>query len=169
MLAIFLFHIFKMAFPYPKERTEENVYLSMTLQPFAGPRPLFSFLIFYAVSRTPWTGDQPVAKPLPAHTEQHKQNKRTQTSMAPVGLEPMIPVFERPKTVYAFSRHGQCDRLVYILSFVLACDSHFAVVKILMTEVFLVLLPVYDTFAVLSTSINELNCYIFTTSRYFLS
>jgi hypothetical protein len=27
----------------------------------------FRFLIFYAVSRTPWTGDQPVARPLPAH------------------------------------------------------------------------------------------------------
>jgi hypothetical protein len=25
----------------------------------------FSFLILYTVGRTPWTGDQPVAKPLP--------------------------------------------------------------------------------------------------------
>jgi hypothetical protein len=27
----------------------------------------FSLLILYTVSRTPWTGDQPVAKPLPTH------------------------------------------------------------------------------------------------------
>jgi hypothetical protein len=29
----------------------------MALQPFVGSRPLFSFLIFYTVARTPWTGD----------------------------------------------------------------------------------------------------------------
>jgi hypothetical protein len=27
----------------------------------------FSFLILYTVGRTPWTGDQPVARPLPTH------------------------------------------------------------------------------------------------------
>jgi hypothetical protein len=32
----------------------------------------FSFLILYTVSSTPWTGDQPVARCLPAHTGQHK-------------------------------------------------------------------------------------------------
>jgi hypothetical protein len=47
-------------------------YLSVALQPFVGPWPLFSFLIFYTLSRTPWTGDQPVARPLPAHTGQYK-------------------------------------------------------------------------------------------------
>jgi hypothetical protein len=26
---------------------------------------LFSFLILYTVGRTPWTGDQPIATPLP--------------------------------------------------------------------------------------------------------
>jgi hypothetical protein len=35
--------------------------------PFVGPWPLFSFLIFYTVGRTPWTGDQPVARSLPEH------------------------------------------------------------------------------------------------------
>jgi hypothetical protein len=38
------------------------------------------------------------------HAEQHKQNKRTQTSMHRVGLEPMIPVFQRAKTVHALDR-----------------------------------------------------------------
>jgi hypothetical protein len=33
---------------------------------------LFNFLIFYAVSRTPWTGDQPITRLLPAHKAQHR-------------------------------------------------------------------------------------------------
>jgi hypothetical protein len=57
------------------------LYLSMALQPFVGPWPLFSFLILYTVGRTPWTGDQPVARPLPIHRTTQTQNKRTQTSM----------------------------------------------------------------------------------------
>jgi hypothetical protein len=43
------------------------IYLSMALQPFVGPWPLFSFVILYTVGRTAWTGDQPVARPLPTH------------------------------------------------------------------------------------------------------
>jgi hypothetical protein len=35
-----------------------------------------NFLILYTVGRTPWTGDQPVARPLPKHRTT-KQNKRT--------------------------------------------------------------------------------------------
>jgi hypothetical protein len=38
------------------------------------------------------------------HAEQHKQNKRTHTSMPRVGFEPTIPVFERAKTVHALDR-----------------------------------------------------------------
>jgi hypothetical protein len=38
--------------------------LSMAVQPFE-PRPLLQFLNPRTVSRTPWTGDQPVKKPLP--------------------------------------------------------------------------------------------------------
>jgi hypothetical protein len=37
----------------------------------------FSFLILYTVCRTPWTGDQPVARPLPTHRTTQIQNKRT--------------------------------------------------------------------------------------------
>jgi hypothetical protein len=33
------------------------------------------------------------------HTEQHKRNKRIQTSMTRMGFEPTIPVFERAKIV----------------------------------------------------------------------
>jgi hypothetical protein len=61
----------------------------------------FSFLIFYTVGRTPWMGDQPVARPLPAHTHRTQaQNKCTQTTMPPVGFESMTPAFERAKAVH---------------------------------------------------------------------
>jgi hypothetical protein len=66
-----------------------------------GPWPLFQFLNLYTVGRIPWTGDQPVARPIPAHRTIKTQNKRTQTAMPLVGFEPTIPMFEREKTVHA--------------------------------------------------------------------
>jgi hypothetical protein len=51
-----------------------------------------------------WTGDQPVTWPLPAHRIAQTQNKRTQTFMPQVGLEPTIPVLEWAKTVHASDR-----------------------------------------------------------------
>jgi hypothetical protein len=76
----------------------------MILQPFVGPWPLFQSLTLHTVGRTPWTGDQPPARPLPTHRTTQTQNKRTQTSMSRVGLEPTIPVLERAKTVHALDR-----------------------------------------------------------------
>jgi hypothetical protein len=63
-----------------------------------------SFLILYTVGRTPWTGDQPVARPLPTHRTTQIQNKRRQTSMPRVEFEPTIPAFERTKTVHTLDR-----------------------------------------------------------------
>jgi hypothetical protein len=74
--------------------------LSMAQQPF-GPWPLFSFSILYIVGRTPWTGDQSVARPLPTHGTIQTENKRTQTSMLLVGFLSMVLVFEQAKTVHA--------------------------------------------------------------------
>jgi hypothetical protein len=67
------------------------------------PGHFFSFVILYTIGRTPWTGDQPVARPLPTHRTQ-TQNKRTQTSMPRVEFEPTTPVFEQAKTVHAVDR-----------------------------------------------------------------
>jgi hypothetical protein len=79
-----------------------TVYLSTALQPSVGPYPLFfQFLDFYTVGRTPWTGDQPVARPLHAHRRAQAQNKRIQISIPLVGFEPTTPVFERVTTVDA--------------------------------------------------------------------
>jgi hypothetical protein len=43
----------------------------MALQPFVGARTRFQFLVLYTVGRTPWTGDEPVARPLPTHRTIH--------------------------------------------------------------------------------------------------
>jgi hypothetical protein len=64
----------------------------------------FSFLMIHTEGRTPWTGDQSIARPLPTHRTTQTQNKRTQTTMPRVEFEPTIPVFEQAKTVHAFDR-----------------------------------------------------------------
>jgi hypothetical protein len=76
----------------------------MALQPFFGPWPLFQFFDLFTQSVglleqriTPWQGRY-------LHTGQHKQNKRTQTSLPQVGFELTNPVFEWAKTVYALDR-----------------------------------------------------------------
>jgi hypothetical protein len=84
----------------------------MALQPFVGPWTLFfTFAILYTIGRTPWTGEQPVARPLPAHRAAQTQNKRIQTSMPQVEFEPTIPVLERAETVHAL------DRAVTVIGF----------------------------------------------------
>jgi hypothetical protein len=74
-----------------------SIYLSIYLwlyNPLLDLGRLFSFLILYTVGRTPWTGDQPIVRPLPTHRTTQTQNKSTQTSMPWVGFEPTIPVFD---------------------------------------------------------------------------
>jgi hypothetical protein len=55
-----------------------TVHLSMALQSFVGPCRFFSFLNLNTVGRTPWAGDQPVARPLPTHrtTQTHDPSFR---------------------------------------------------------------------------------------------
>jgi hypothetical protein len=60
----------------------------------------FQFLNENTLNKTHWTGDQPVARPLPTHRTEQTQNKCTQTHMLQVGFEPTIPVFEWAKAVY---------------------------------------------------------------------
>jgi hypothetical protein len=73
-------------------------------RPLLGPGRFFSFIIMYTVGRTLWTGDQPVARPLPTHRTTQTQNKRTQTSMSGVGFQPTARMLERAKTVQALDR-----------------------------------------------------------------
>jgi hypothetical protein len=47
---------------------------SMALQPFVGPWPLLQFRnIFYTDGKTPWTSNQPIARPLPTHRTTHTE------------------------------------------------------------------------------------------------
>jgi hypothetical protein len=81
------------------------------------PGLFFSFVIlFYAEGRTPWINLSP-SQGRYLHTGQHKQNKRTQTSMPLVEIEPTIPVSERAKTVHAL------DRVVTVIGKILSTDA----------------------------------------------
>jgi hypothetical protein len=44
-----------------------------------GPWPLFLFLNLHTVGRTPWTGDFPVARPLPAHRTTQTESTQADT------------------------------------------------------------------------------------------
>jgi hypothetical protein len=60
----------------------------MALQLFVRPWLFFSCLISYTVGRTSWTGDQPVARPLPAHTGQHKHRIKSRHPCLKWALDP---------------------------------------------------------------------------------
>jgi hypothetical protein len=61
----------------------------------------FSFLILYSVGRTPWTGDQSVARPLPTHRTTQTQSKCTQISMPLMGIRTNDPSVWEAKAVHA--------------------------------------------------------------------
>jgi hypothetical protein len=66
--------------PPPGHHLDSFIHSSMALQPFVGPWPLLQFQnLFYTDSRTPWTSDQPVARPLPKHRATEIQDKRIYT------------------------------------------------------------------------------------------
>jgi hypothetical protein len=72
--------------------------------PLLGPGLLFSFVIFFTqpVGLLGWVISLSQGRYL--HRTKQTQNKRTQTSMPWVEFEPMLPVFERAKTVHALDR-----------------------------------------------------------------
>jgi hypothetical protein len=77
----------------------------MALHP-SGPWPLFHFLDLYTFGRTPWKGDKPVARLLPAHRTTQTHNKRRQASMPRVVFEPTILLIKQPKKVHASNREA---------------------------------------------------------------
>jgi hypothetical protein len=81
--------------PFWKAGIDVYIYGSTALGRF------FSFFVFYAVGGNSRTGDQPVARPLPARRTAQTHNKHTETSKPQVGFEATIPVFKRAKTVHA--------------------------------------------------------------------
>jgi hypothetical protein len=67
-----------------------SVCLSVSLSIYLSTYPYSpcGLVVAFSVERTPWTGDQHVARTM------QKQNERTQTSMPRVGFEPTIPIFK---------------------------------------------------------------------------
>jgi hypothetical protein len=82
----------------------------MALQPFVGPWPLFQFLDpIYRVSGTPWTGDQPVARPLPTHrTTQTQNNNRDIHAFS--GILTYDPSVRATEDSSCLRPRGHCDR-----------------------------------------------------------
>jgi hypothetical protein len=74
----------------------------------------FSFLILYTVGRTPWTEDQPVARPLPTHrTNAHNTDIRALS-----GIRTHDPSFRASEDSSCLKPRGHCDRqskLLHIL------------------------------------------------------
>jgi hypothetical protein len=70
-----------------------------------GPGLFNSVIFFYTDGRISWTGDQPIARPLPTHRAAQTQNKCTENDPCLwVELKPTIPAFEKVKTVHAIDR-----------------------------------------------------------------
>jgi hypothetical protein len=74
--------------------------------PLLGPGCFFSFVIPYTAGRTPWTGDQPVARPLPTNRATETQNKCIQTLVPRVEFENTTPAFRRVMAVRASDREA---------------------------------------------------------------
>jgi hypothetical protein len=97
---------------YETDYTKLSIYLSIhppTYLPIYSSTALVDlgrFKIFspHTAGRTPWTGDQPVGRPLPAYRTKQIQNKRKQTSIPRMGFERTILMFERAKTFHALYR-----------------------------------------------------------------
>jgi hypothetical protein len=70
--------------------------------------------------------DQPVAKPY-LHTEQHKQNKHTQTSIPRVGFEPTAPVYELENTVHTLGHAVTVIGKIYLLPTNIILDKHMGI------------------------------------------
>jgi hypothetical protein len=81
-----------------------SLFLSLWLYSPLNLCRFFSFLTLYTVGRTPWTGDQAVARTLPTHITTQTHNKCTQISMPRVKFKPTTPVFEWEKMVHALDR-----------------------------------------------------------------
>jgi hypothetical protein len=77
----------------------------------------FSFLILYTVGRTPWTGDQPVARPLPAH--RHPWLKWASTH------DPSAQAGEDGSCLRRISTTGEVDRLESACLLIHQQQSHY--------------------------------------------
>jgi hypothetical protein len=79
----------------------------------------FTFLIIYAYTagRSPWTGDQPVARPLPTHRTTHKKNSDNTDIYALSGIRTNDPSVQAREDSSCLRPRGHCDRLKLFCTF----------------------------------------------------
>jgi hypothetical protein len=74
-----------------------------------GSWPLFQFINPYTVGRTPWTGTQSLARPLPTHRTTQTQNKRTHIH-ASSGIRTHDPSVHAGEDGSCLRPRSHCDR-----------------------------------------------------------
>jgi hypothetical protein len=90
-----------------------QVFIYLWLYSPCGSWLLFQFLNLYTVGRTPWTGDEPVARPLPTHRKTQTLNKRTLTSAdirASSGIRAHDPSVSAREDSSCLRQRGHCNR-----------------------------------------------------------
>jgi hypothetical protein len=102
-----------------------SIYLSVCLSvclpiypwlysPFLELGRFFSFVIFFhIVGETPWTGDQPVARPLPTHNTAQTQNKHNTDIHVSNGIRTHDPSVRVGEDCSCLRLCGHCDRHVW--------------------------------------------------------
>jgi hypothetical protein len=82
----------------------------MALQPFVGPWHLLQFRnLIYTNGRTPWTRDQPVARPLPTQRTTHRKNAHTDIQVLS-GIRIHDPTVRASEDSSSLRPRGHCDR-----------------------------------------------------------
>jgi hypothetical protein len=124
------------------------IYLPMSLQNFVVPWPLFRSLILHAVGWTPWTGDQPIARPQPIHRT--KQRIKETNIHALGGIRTHDPSVRASEDISCVRPRSHCDwhletdsmklsivsaQLVDVKSSWIYCRSNFTLYLLLYPEV----------------------------------
>jgi hypothetical protein len=100
--------------PFIQPQKLITVFAYLWLYSPCGPWPLFQFLNLYTVGRTPWPGDQPVARPLPTHRTTQTQNKRTDIHVSS-GIRTHDPSVRPSEDSSRFRLRSHCDRPLLFL------------------------------------------------------
>jgi hypothetical protein len=105
--------------------------------PFVGPWPLFQFLNpthRHTVGRTPWTGDQPVARPLPTHRTTQTQKKRQTDIHALSGIRTHDPSVWASEDSSWLRLRGYCDQQCIIYTVETASLNQLTIDKSIKTQ-----------------------------------
>jgi hypothetical protein len=87
----------------------------MALEPFVGPWPLFQLLdLLYTAGRTPWTRDQPIARPLPAYSTTQTEYMHTDIHDSS-GIQTHDPSIWVGEDGSCLRLRSHCDQLTALL------------------------------------------------------